>query len=78
MTASGGLGTDSTMYTLRTDDVGGGVLYVGEAEPGTLTSAASWRIRRVVDSAGDTTVLFAGGVATFTAIWDNRLILAYS
>lgn len=78
VTAGGGLGIDSTLYTLRTDDVGGGTLYVGEAAPGSSTAGAVWRIRRVVDSAGDMTVLFAAGTSSFNQIWDNHLILAYS
>lgn len=55
------------------------VTYRGDALPGTLTSAASWRVQRLtIQSDGDTEVLFADGNDNFDNIWDNRLSLSYS
>lgn len=55
------------------------VTYRGDALPGTLTSAASWRIQRLtIQSDGDMEVLFADGNDNFDNIWDNRLSLSYS
>lgn len=60
---------------------GGGVIYIGKAQPGTLKNAASWQIQRITftttGSDTDTEIRFASNDATFTHIWDNRLILSY-
>lgn len=53
-------------------------MYIGTAVPGTMTSAASWKIKKVVFSGTLTTILYAGGAATSTNIWDNRAALSYS
>lgn len=55
------------------------VTYRGDALPGTLTSAALWRVQRLtIQSDGDTEVLFADGDDNFDNVWDNRLSLSYS
>ena len=58
----------------KIDDTGTYV-YIGKAVPASLTSGAVWQIKRI-DTLGN--ILFAGGVATFTKIWDNRASLSYS
>jgi len=62
-------------------DEDGYMLYLGEAVPGTPTSAAAWRIMRVDSSlAPDITVMYAVGVANqidFIHTWDDRLSLTY-
>lgn len=73
---SGG-GSSSTTYAVRIDEVGS-TTYVGEALPGTLTSAASWRIKRLTETGPDLTIQFADGNSSFDNIWDNRLALSYS
>ncbi|KKK66868.1 hypothetical protein LCGC14_2959750 [marine sediment metagenome] len=50
--------------------------YVGIANPGTATSAASWQIKRVKNSNGD--VDWAGGDTLFNNIWDDYSGLSYS
>ena len=61
-------------------DLGNNYIYVGEAVPGTATSAASWRVTRTefVGSDEDVVKLFADGNANFDNIWDNRASLRYS
>lgn len=69
------------------DDEGGGVTttYIGSALPGTLTAAAKWQIKKMVETEGgndfDTVIQFAesGGVADtgFKFVWNDRLGLAY-
>lgn len=55
------------------------VIYIGEAVPGALSSAASWRIKRVsFFGDGDSSTLWADGNANFDNIWDNHLALSYS
>lgn len=68
---------------MQVDDatVGVGTTYQGWAAPGALTSAASWRIRRIVDTGAadtDTSITFADGNRNFDNIWDNRAALSYS
>lgn len=59
-------------------DESGSYTYIGEAEPGTATSSASWRIKRVDETADpDVTVKWAG-TGTFNQVWDNRASLSYN
>ena len=67
------------------DDLGGSpqIIYVGNAQPGTVTSAASWRVQRVTvttDGGGndDVSVQWADGNNQYDNVWDNRAALAYS
>lgn len=53
-------------------------LYVGKADAGTAKSAAKWLIVRY-DTAGDFgTDGYAGGVADFNQVWDDRASLSFS
>jgi hypothetical protein len=54
-----------------------GVVYVGEATPGTASSASLWRIKRITESGSSTSVDWAGGTADFVHSWDDRLTLTY-
>jgi len=61
----------------RIVEVVGNYTYVGEAEPGTATSASTWRIKRV-DEDGDVTEIFwANGTDTFDKVWDNKATYTY-
>jgi len=62
-------------FIIRLDTVGS-IDYVGEANIGTLTSAASWRIKRVDSTTG--IVIQWAGTGVFNQIWDNRASLSYS
>lgn len=53
-----------------------GTTYICEAYPGTLSSAAKWRIQKLVSATG--VITFADGNAAFDNIADNRAALAYS
>ena len=67
------LRVQSSALTLRMDDVGGGVLYAGEALPGTAESALAWRIKKVTSGG----VFWANGNSSFVNAWDDRLSLPY-
>jgi hypothetical protein len=55
------------------------IIYSGAAAPGSITSAAVWRISRVtLQSDGDVTVQWADGNDAYDNIWDNRAALSYS
>lgn len=62
----------------RLIDTVGNFIYIGEALPGTATSDAKWRIKRVDQQSGDDyEIIWADGTAEFTKIWDDRLSLTY-
>lgn len=79
---------DMARFAKEVDDqtdtgTGAGFIYIGEADPGTATSSALWRIKRievVIDVGGreDLSTLWADGNASFDNIWDDRLSLSYS
>lgn len=52
----------------------GGYDYFGHASPGTASSAASWKIKRM-DSNG--IITWADGNASFDNVWDNHSSLTY-
>lgn len=65
-------------YKTIIDEVNKNLSYVGDAIPGTVTSASLWKIRRIQTSGSVTTVSFADGNSNFDNIWDNRASLTYS
>lgn len=47
--------------------------YIGEAEPGTAKSAASWRIKKITYSGTNATdTQWASGNRNMDKVWDNR------
>lgn len=53
--------------------------YIGKALPGTLSSSAAWRIKKLTYSGMNVTdIQFADGDTNFDNIWDNRESLNYS
>jgi len=55
------------------------IIYTGKANPGTVTSAASWRISRtILQSDDDVSVQWADGDDAYDNIWDDRASLSYS
>lgn len=70
-------GGTTPMYTLRVDETTS-FIYVGEALPGTLESAASWRIYRLEEVSGDLDKTWADGNSDFDNIWDDHLTKSYS
>jgi hypothetical protein len=63
-------------YDKLVDDEGS-FTYVGEATPGSATSAAAWRIKRIEDVNGDLEIRFANATADFDKIWDDRATYTY-
>jgi hypothetical protein len=71
----------AAIYALRYDQDADPptVAYMGQATPGTATSAASWRIQKLVFGGdGDVTTTWADGNASFDNVWDDRASLTYS
>jgi hypothetical protein len=63
--------------SLRMDEASATVTYVGEALPGTATSASAWRIKKL-DTTSGTSIRWADGDTLFNNVWDNRAGLTYS
>ena len=73
--------TEEEMFAQQVDFVDKDLIFRAEAEPGTATSAALWRIRRLdIDntSKGDVATTWADGNSDFDNVWDDRAILSYS
>ena len=76
VTLDGGLGDD---LVTNYDPVGATVAYVGKAIAGTLSSAASWQVKKLVFAAdGGVTTTVADGDLNFDNVWDDRASLTYS
>lgn len=74
--AHGSIATTSPITKKLIDDTTtANVTYIGDAPPGTATSAAAWRIRKIDETSG---VAFTWAGLDFDAIWDNRAGLSYS
>ena len=56
----------------------GGYLYIAEAEPGTNTGSAGWRIRRQETISGGLKVTWAEGDAKFDKVADDYESYSYS
>ena len=53
--------------------------YIGIASPGTATSAASWKIKKLIYTGTNvTSVIWADGDLNFDNIWNNYASLSYS
>lgn len=74
---NGSITSASAALTLRYDETTSATYtYIGDATPGTATSAATWRIKRMTNA--DTTIIWADGNSNFDNVWDNRASLTYS
>jgi hypothetical protein len=66
--------------SIRIDYSGISPIFIGEAPPGSSTSAPVWRIRQIVYVPGPnpSQIIWADGDTNFDNIWDNRASLSYS
>lgn len=75
----GGFGTVALATQVDFIDGSPQIIYSGKANPGTVTSSASWQISKIVlQSDNDVSVQWADGDGNFDNVWDNRLSLSYS
>lgn len=56
-------------------DEGATYTYIGYAVPGSLSSTATWKIKRLTNA--NNTIVWADGDALADNIWDNRTSLTY-
>lgn len=57
-------------------DEGATYTYIGYAAPGTLTAAATWKIKRMTNASG--VIVWADGDSNFDNVYDDRTSLTYS
>ena len=67
--------TQKVPETTRIDDTGT-YIYVGYAIPGSATSGAVWRVKRIENATGNS--LWADGDALYNNVWDDHASLSYS
>ena len=70
--------TDDPQLTMMLDNTGSPVMYIGQAVPGTATSASTWRIKKVDLTTPNVVITWANGISTFQNVWDNRASYTYS
>ena len=63
---------------IKIDEVDSTTTYIGLANIGTLTSAASWQIRKIGVSGTVTTFTWADGDENYDNVWNDRVSLSYS
>jgi hypothetical protein len=64
-------------YDVEVDTATPGVTYVGEADPGTASATAAWRIKRITETATTASVDWADGNSGFVHQWTQRLTYTY-
>jgi hypothetical protein len=73
------IGEDSVEYDLELNEISPTVMYVGEALPGSLTSAAVWRVKKITQIPGgglnDLSKAWEGGSSAFDKVWDVYAVL---
>ena len=62
---------------LQVDSVGT-TTYLGYADAGTLTSGATWAVKRIIETGDDVSITWADGDKGFDNIWNDRLTLTYA
>lgn len=75
--ASFDVSTTSEPLSTQVDDVGGGVVYIGQASAGSSFSSSVWRIKKVTFVGDDVSVQWASSGA-FSLVWNDRLSYSYS
>ena len=70
-------GESDLAINIQVDSGDSNLTYVGLAQPGTITSAATWQVFRINETTG-TIIKWADGNDSFDNIFDNRESLSYS
>lgn len=68
---------EDEVYDIEVDTSVPNVTYVGQALPGTSSSVASWRIKKITETSTGSSVDWANGSAEFVHKWDDHLTLTY-
>lgn len=79
--SAGGITVSQAPLDTQVDYVGTtNATYVGNAAPGSATSASVWQIRFITYDGNNNplTITFANGSGSYTNIWNNRASYTYS
>lgn len=68
---------EDEVYDIEVDTSVPNVTYVGQALPGTAGSIASWRVKRITETSGGSSVDWANGTADFVHVWNDHLTFIY-
>lgn len=68
---------EDEVYDIEVDTSVPNVTYVGQALPGTSSSVASWRVKKITETSTGSSVDWANGSAEFVHVWDDRLAFTY-
>jgi hypothetical protein len=70
--------SSSLNFSTILDEASASVSYVGNAAIGSLTSAASWQIKKIETIGTELIITWADGNANFDNVWDDRATKVYS
>ena len=69
--------TEAAPESLRLEDNGAGTIYVGKAPAGALESSPVWRIKKILTSGGNMSILFPEGSTEYGHAWSLRATYDY-
>jgi hypothetical protein len=72
-----GSGEEMAANDKEVDFVGTDVIYKGDAAPGSLHSAAVWRIKKLTFVGEDFSERYANGTSLYDKVWNNRASYTY-
>jgi hypothetical protein len=64
-------------YNRLIDKVSDSLIYIGEALPTALVTDATWRIKKVQQTTGGITILWANDDSDFNKVWNDRTTYTY-
>ena len=70
--------TTPKVEAMQTDEATPLITYIGWAAPGTAIGAASWKIQRITETAGDFSFEWADGDENYDQTWTGRAGHSYS
>lgn len=68
---------EDEVYDIEVDTSVPNTTYVGQALPGTPAASPAWRIKRITETSGGSSVDWADGAAAFIHSWNDHLTLTY-
>ena len=69
--------TASPDLSFRMEDLGTGIMYIGYAEPGAAESDPVWKIKQVLTTGGQLSILWANGEPGYIHSWALRASYSY-
>lgn len=63
--------------SVRLEDLGDGTVYVGMAEPGTSEATPKWKVKQILTTGGQLSILWASGEPGYIHSWALRASYSY-